>query len=138
MPDGVARSDAVMMSLPNTEASLRPPLIVVSPRKRAVEIKLAFAAIGGKQDDVPIKPIAHGVTRKTLVALVKENERARAKAKRAKAKARKAKATMAKVMEKDKARAREADLAHPAVEQRLEPARQQVDDRLQRTRKMCV
>ena len=92
--------------------------------------------IGEKQDDVPIKPIAHGATRKTLVAPEKEKARARAKAKRERAKARRT--TVRRAKEKEKARAREADLAHPAVEQRLEPARQQVDDRLQKTRKRCV
>ncbi len=58
------------------------------------------------------------------------------RAKRVKAKARKAKVRRAK--EKEKARAREADLAHPAVEQRQEPARQRAGGRLRRTRRRCV
>ncbi len=129
MPGGVARSDDATTFLPNTEANLHHPLIVVLPRKRAVEIKLAFAVIGGRQDDVPIRPIAHGATRTMLVAPVKAKERAKAKVKARRAKVRRV---------KEKARAREADLAHPAVEQRQEPARQQVGGRVRRTRKRCV
>ena len=58
-----------------------------------MEIKLAFAVIGGRQDDVPFRPIAHGATPMTLVAPEKVKERAKAKAKRERAKARKARAT---------------------------------------------
>ena len=99
-----------------------------------MEIKLAFAAIGGKQDDVPIKPIAHGATPTTLVAPEKAKERAKAKAKRERAKARKAKVKRAKVKEKDKVRVRKADLdqARPAAEHHRETVRRLAEDRLPR------
>ena len=66
---------------PNTEASPRHRLTAASRQNQGVGIRLAFAVIGGKQDDVPIKPIAYGATRETLVAQEKEKARARAKAK---------------------------------------------------------
>jgi len=137
LPDGVARSDAATMFLPNTEASLHHPPIVAWLREQVVlEIKLAFAVIGEKQDDVRIKPIAHGATQTMLVAPEKEKERAKAKAKeRAKAKAKAKERARAKVNEKEKVRAREADLdqARPAAEHHRETVCLLVDDRLLKT-----
>ena len=92
MPDDVARSDAVTMFLPSIEANLHHLPIVAWPLQQAVlEIKLAFAVIGEKQEDVPTRPIAHGATPRMLVAPEKGKAKAKAEAEakvRARAKAR--------------------------------------------------
>ena len=113
MPDDVARSDAVTMFLPSIEANLHHLPIVAWPRQlAALEIKLAFAVIGEKQEDVPTRPIAHGATLMMLVAPEKGKARAKAKAKeRAKARKEKVKAR-AKVKEKDKRVRRQIWITH--------------------------
>ena len=105
-----------------------------------MEIKLAFAVIGGRQDGVPIRPIAHGATPTMLVAPEKVKERAKAKAKRERAKAIKAKVKRAKVKVKENVRVRKADLdqARPAAEHHRETVRLLADDRLLKTLRKCV
>ena len=124
MPDDVARSDAVTMFLPSIEANLHRLPIVAWP----LQIRLAFAVIGEKQEDVPTSPIAHGATLTMLVAPEKGKARAKAKA-RAEAKAKEKVKARAKVKEKDK-RVRKADLDHarPAAEHHRETVRLLVDD----------
>ncbi len=109
-------------------------------QQEVLEIRLAFAVIGEKLEDVPTKPIAHGATLRTLEAPEKAKEKARAKAKaREMAKARKGKVKRAKVKEKDK-RVRKADLDHarPAAEHHRETVRLLAEDRLPKTQRKCV
>ncbi len=139
MPDDVARSDAVTMFLPSTEASPHHlPIVAWSRQLAALGIKLAFAVIGEKQEDVPTRPIAHGATLRMLVAPGREKARAKANA-RAKAKAKEKAKARAKAKEKDK-RVRKADLDHarPAAEHHRETVRLLVDDRLLKTKRKCV
>ena len=103
-----------------------------------MEIKLAFAVMGERQDDVPIKPIAPGATPTTLVAPEKVKERAKAKAKRERAKARKAKVKRAKVKEKVRVRKADLDQARPAAEHHRETVRRLAEDRLPKTNTKCV
>jgi hypothetical protein len=113
-----------MPYLPNTEANRRLPLTVEQLPRTLKELPLAFAAIGGKLEDVRPKTVVPGATLQNIVAL--DHSRAKAKAEDEAAEATlRLKVKARRVV---KVKARETEKTAVKVEERREEARRVVND----------
>jgi hypothetical protein len=113
-----------MQYLPNTEANRHLPLTAEQLPQTLKELPSAFAAIGGKLEDVRPKTVVPGATLQNIVAL--DHSRAKAKAEDEAAEATlRLKVKARRVV---KVKARETEKTAVKVEERREEARRVVND----------